>query len=97
MKSCHGALERPKLTHAACKDTGGVVWSLPAPHRHHDVLRVMRDHDAKHDDSDAWAQGFLDECGHYLTRRQAMINAVENDQIKGGKLIGGILTSEDLW
>jgi len=42
-------------------------------------------------------QGFLDESGRYLTRRQAEVSAFYNDQVKGGKLIGGPLTSEDLW
>jgi len=42
-------------------------------------------------------QGFLDESGRYLNRKQAEVNAILNDQLKGGKMIGSILTSEDLW
>lgn len=42
-------------------------------------------------------QGFLDANGRYLNRKQALVNAELNGQLKNGKIIGGILTSEDLW
>jgi hypothetical protein len=42
-------------------------------------------------------QGFLDESGRYLTRRQAEVSAHVNSQVKAGRIIGGALTSEDLW
>jgi len=42
-------------------------------------------------------QGFLDASGQYLTRKQAEVNAFANNQVKNGKIIGGVLTSEDLW
>lgn len=88
----------PPLTHVAVRDTEGVVWSLPKPQRHHHVFQVMRMFGAEpREGDDDFDQGFLDSNGRYLHRKAAFSNAVENDQIKGGKLIGSILTSEDLW
>lgn len=88
--------DRPPLTHVACIDKQGRIWSLPKPFRHHNVLKVMHDFGAKLAEEQS-AQGFLDENGRYLTRVQAEVNAELNKQIKGGKIIGGVLTSEDLW
>jgi hypothetical protein len=42
-------------------------------------------------------QGFLDESGRFLNRKQALVNAELNGQLKNDKIIGGVLTSEDLW
>lgn len=90
-------MDRPPLTHVACRDTEGRIWSLPRPFRHHDVLRVMREYGATEDEDNPFSQGFLDESGRYLHRKAAYLSAVANGQIKGGKLIGSVLTSEDLW
>lgn len=42
-------------------------------------------------------QGFLDDTGKYLTRQEAEVVARQCNQIKNGEIIGGELTSEDLW
>lgn len=42
-------------------------------------------------------QGFLDDTGKYYTRKEAEVIARACNQIKGGEIIGGVLTSEDLW
>ncbi len=84
------------ITHVACR-LNGVVWSLPKPFRHHHVLKMMFDHGTVWNDGDEKSQGFLDASGTYLTRREAEENAFANYQVKNGALIGGILTSEDLW
>lgn len=92
--------DRPPLTHVACIDTEGRVWSLPAPCRHRDVLRVMRGFGAepKEDEEvEGRFEGFLDQNGQYLTRVQALVSAELNSQIKRGKISGRVLTSEDLW
>jgi hypothetical protein len=74
-------------------------WSLPRPYRHHDIIRMIcwLDPDVDHVDVRGPCQGFLDASGQYLTRRQAQVSAEVNGQIKNGKIIGGELTSEDLW
>lgn len=42
-------------------------------------------------------QGFLDDSGRYLTRDGALEIVKLNGQLKNGRVIGGPLTSEDLW
>lgn len=90
-------IERLPLTHVACRDTEGRIWSLPRPFRHHHVLAVMRLHETRCAEDNHFSQGFLDANGRYLHRKSAWVNADLNGQIKGGKIIGGVLTSEDLW
>lgn len=76
----------------------GKVFSLPPPFRHHHILNVVLPGlGVSWNDSDDRDQGFIDAHGRYLTRKQAFINAMLHEQVKGGKLIGNILTSEDLW
>lgn len=41
-------------------------------------------------------QGFLTNKNRFLTRAEAYELVIENGQLKN-KLIGGVLTSEDLW
>lgn len=90
--------ERAKLTHVAIRFQGK-VYSLPAPNRHHHVIgEIIRQTGVKsvdvHDDD----QGFLDEKGTYLNRRQALVSADLFDQIKPGTVIrAGQLFSEDVW
>jgi hypothetical protein len=43
------------------------------------------------------SQGFLDADGKYLNRKDGEVRALATGQIKNGKIIGGVLTSEDLW
>lgn len=43
------------------------------------------------------SQGFLDADGNYLNRAEGEVRAKATGQIKNGKIIGGVLTSEDLW
>jgi len=48
----------------------------------------------RHDDD----QGFLDAEGNYLRRGQALIRAIDNDQVIDlSKIRAGMLFSEDLW
>lgn len=75
------------------------VYSLPSPKRHHDVIRLIAEElgityvDARDDD-----QGFLDTSGRFLSRKQALINALDHDQIKDVDQVRlGRLYSEDLW
>jgi hypothetical protein len=91
-------MTRPKITHVAIRFQEK-IWSLPRPYRHHHIFRMIcyLDPDVTCVNSHGEDQGFLDESGRYLTRDQAEVSANLNDQIKGGKIIGGVLTSEDLW
>lgn len=93
----------PAITHVAIRFQDK-IWSLPRPYRHHHIIRMIMYLDKEYgkgelDAVDAYRddQGFLDESGKYLTRNQAQVNAELNGQIRNGKLIGSVLTSEDLW
>lgn len=100
----------PKLTHVAIRQSG-ILYSLPAPNRHHHILWIlskMRGNEGAPEVADEKlltaaldpgndSQGFLDAEGQYLNRQDAYVRAQATGQIKGGKIIGGVLTSEDLW
>lgn len=90
--------ERAKLTHVAIRFEGK-VYSLPAPNRHHHVIReIVRQTGVKSVDVAEEDQGFLDEKGMYLNRKQALVSADLFDQIKPGTVIrAGRLFSEDVW
>lgn len=51
-----------------------------------------------HLDASGEDQGFLDESGQYLTRKQALASALMNGQVKDPSAVRcGMLFSEDLW
>lgn len=89
------ALENPQqITHVAIK-YANKVFSLPAPNRHHDVIRMIGGI------SGPDVQGFLDANGVFLNRKQAFEVAVQTGQINRpntpGTYQGPELFSEDLW
>lgn len=89
------ALENPQqITHVAIK-YANKVFSLPAPNRHHDVIRMIGGV------SGPDVQGFLDANGVFLNRKQAFEVATQTGQIKRpntpGTYQGPQLFSEDLW
>jgi hypothetical protein len=88
--------ERTKLTHVAIRFRGK-IYTLPAPNRHHDVIAmILQETGVEHVYDDE--QGFLDESGTFLNRRQALISAELFGQIKPGTVIrAGRLFSEDVW
>lgn len=89
---------RPALTHVAIRFRG-VVYSLPAPNRHHDVIaKIIREADDVHAHTSGDDQGFLDASGRYLTRQQALVSAKINNQlINGTSVQPNLLFSEDVW
>jgi hypothetical protein len=91
-------VRRTRLTHVAIRFEG-VVYSLPAPNRHHHVIRDIAERlgiayvDARDED-----QGFLDQSGRFLNRTDALVSALAFGQVKDpAKIIGGRLYSEDVW
>lgn len=86
------AAEYPRITHVTIF-YAGTVHSLPAPNRHHHVIRAIGG--VKGPD----VQGFADEHGNFLTRRQAMTLAMLNGQLnrRPDGYQGPELFSEDLW
>jgi hypothetical protein len=91
-------MERLPITHVAIR-FGGKTWSLPKPNRHHHVIRkICEETNASHVDAHDDDQGFLDESGRYLNRRQALVSALVNNQVKDPTQIRlEMLFSEDVW
>jgi hypothetical protein len=76
----------------------GKIYSLPAPNRHHDVIRMIaKENGVGVNGPDV--QGFLDEAGTFLHRRSAFVIAQQTGQLnrKSGGYQGDRLYSEDLW
>lgn len=88
----------PKITHVAIR-FNGVIYSLPAPNRHHNVIRhIVETTGVKYVDSRGDDQGFLDEAGNYLARRYALKVARLNGQLRLDRpIIHKELYSENLW
>lgn len=77
---------------------GGKIYSMSRPSRHCDVIRwIFEDSDPnKTTYVGSRGQGFLTDKGKFLNRNDSEIHARECGQLTG-KLIGSVLTSEDLW
>lgn len=87
--------------------SGNVLW-LPRPARHPNLSRDYNNEARKggyytplHEGWDAdelnrGVQGFIDDAGRFLTRADAEAHARACGQLTS-PIIGGVLTSEDLW
>lgn len=89
-----------KITHVAVKTTEA-VFSLPPPNRHHNVLRYMKQVLDSRDYGNE-IEGFVDEAGNFLNRRDAYQLALSTGQLDRSKhppnsYNGTDLYSEDLW
>jgi len=100
----HSHSETEMITHVAIK-FHGKTFSLPAPNRHHDVIRLIVDETGvSHVDEingnpdECEAQGFIDETGRFYNRKQALAHALYHEQVRDpSKVRLGMLFSEDLW
>jgi hypothetical protein len=91
-------MDQQRITHVALR-IGGTVYALPAPNRHHHVIRWLVDEkgfatvEAHGDD-----QGFVDSLGNYLTRAQAYRVAQAAGQLRPDRPNwNDELYSENLW
>ena len=78
----------------------GIIHSMPAPNRHHNIVHAMNGEREKEGLLllAYGEQGFLDANGNFLNRIDAAKVAEFWSQIKGGNLISAPnLYSEDLW
>lgn len=80
---------------AAAICTGGVVYVVPRPGRHHNVLRAMPEHVAKASHLDD--QGFVTSTGRFVNRREAAKIARAAVQLIREPTPWYMLTSEDVW
>jgi hypothetical protein len=83
-----------KIDRAAVKTPDGKVWAVPRPGRHDAALKLA--FDQGYDTPLNEVQGFVDEEGNFYDRAAALEVVRSTGQLKRD-LIGGILTSEDLW
>lgn len=79
------------ISGAAIKQDG-VVYSVPRPGRHRDVMALL----IKQDKKISGIEGFVTDGGEFLDRLQAETHARACGQLSK-QVIGSILTSEDLW
>lgn len=86
-----------KIECAAIKDIDGKVWSVPRPGRHYNVIQLMRESGYQGPVNGPDQQGFILSNGNFCRRKAAMRVAENVNQIIGGKPIGSVLTTEDLW
>lgn len=88
---------RPPITHVAVR-YGGKVYSLPKPNRHADVIRIIMQETDAVNVPPFEDQGFLDESGRFLSRRQALLVAMLGKQVLDpSKVRHNMLSSDDLW
>lgn len=88
--------ESLRIVRAAIRIDYGAVFSLPIPARHHDLIRKLREEGYEgpvHGDR----QGFLLSDGSFVMRKTAGSLAARNGQLRNGKQISGVFTSEDVW
>lgn len=87
------------ITHVAVQ-YNGLTYSLPAPDRHHHMLRLIYKVSGPLTlvNGNTSVQGFLDNDGNFLDRKEALILATSAKQIKCESSIrSNQLFSEDLW
>lgn len=74
----------------------GKIYSLPAPNRHHHLIKLIYESCKLEGSVNGETQGFLTDEGAFVEREEAARIAIKAGQIE--KLIHGPdLFSEDLW
>lgn len=74
---------------------GPVVYIVPRPGRHHDVLRAMPEDVAVNSHIDD--QGFVTSAGRFVDRKEAAAIARAANQLIREPTPRDMLTSEDVW
>lgn len=77
-----------------------MIFSLPPPARHHDVLHMMADNILKTEQGPKWEQGFLTCSGRFVSREAGVVIARFAGQlniIRPKTSPEWQLFSEDLW
>lgn len=82
---------------AAIRDMGGKVYALPAPARHHDIIRHIVENSVVDRVPAKWDQGFIDSDLGFVGRVQARDIAVHVDKQIDYASHPSQLFSEDLW
>ncbi len=82
------------ITHVAII-YNGKLYSLPKPNRHHHIIHQIH---LDTGDMDIYGdQGFLDDQGNFLSRKDALIHAKACNQLNDRPLWDDWLYSENVW
>lgn len=86
------------ITHVAIR-FNGEIYSLPNPNRHCHVIRyIVESTGIQHVDVEEDDEGFLDHDSNFLNRKEALIDARLNGQLRIDVPIRyDLLFSENLW
>jgi hypothetical protein len=87
-----------RIVSAALQRPGGAISALPAPYRHHDIIRHMSGVGWSPAKIALCEQGFVTDTGRFVDRKSAWRIADAAGQISrlpGG--VEGLLFSENLW
>lgn len=85
--------EHQRIIAAAC-ELDGLIYTMPPPARHHDIVYKMPEGAARL----ACEQGFLTSTGRFLDRTVARYMAIDMKQVKDMSVLHPRhLFSEDLW
>lgn len=90
-------LEGERITGVAFLLQSGMILVLPAPNRHHDIIRASSDVGLPQDAICDADQGFITSTGRYVTREDAVPIAQAAGQILQKTDPAHMLFSEDLW
>lgn len=85
-----------KIVRAAIRVDHGAIFSLPIPARHYDLIQKLRE-SGYEGPVQGDRQGFLLSDGRFVMRKAAGALARKNGQLKNGKQIAAVFTSEDVW
>lgn len=90
--------ERPsRVVAAALLTVDGKIFSVPAPGRHHDVIRHMREQGVSVEAIARSEQGFTTDTYPFIRRQPALRVAERAGQILKAPIHPKMLFSEDLW
>lgn len=89
--------ELERITGVALLTHNGVLWSLPAPKRHHHIFALAAFMGPLDEPPEPCEQGFTTNTGRFVDRKEALAIAQAADQPirKHGNIHE--LYSEDLW
>lgn len=83
------------IVSAAIQDERSIIYSMPKPKRHHDIIYAMVR--ARIKESDDHKKGFLTSEGRFVDRVEGLEIAEAADQIPGSQAGFTKLYTESLW
>lgn len=87
----------PHIISAALRDCWGNLYTLPPPNRHQDIVDSLA-HTADADsDDNPLDRGFLLDDGRFVGRVLGFKIARRAKQLLNDRIVGHLLTTEDLW